>query len=272
MKITNHQNLPFEVVKEAGWNNRPGVDFGKRHVRVTTLIRPPQMSILEAQHWDELERDASSYVAAMMGTGFHLLMERSATTELCYRELSLSMGRESWTITGTLDKLNWEGVLTDWKTCKKYKVESHDFTDWEAQLNVYAWLAYTNGLTVSELQVWAYLKDAMASEPTLVRIPIPLWPQERVEAFITVCLTGLSLGRECTDEERWVRGGKWATMVQGKKRAVKLHDTIEDAQAHADRLGGWVEKRKKEYKRCQDFCSVSQFCPQFKADAGSEVA
>jgi hypothetical protein len=61
----------------------------------------------------------------------------------------------------------------------------------------------------------------------------------------------------CTDEERWTTPQKFALMKNGAKRATKLFDikpeTVED--------GYFIEHRPAVYRRCEDYCSVSKFCP-----------
>ena len=50
---------------------------------------------------------------------------------------------------------------------------------------------------------------------------------------------------------------------------MKLHESYDDAHAHAYKVGGYVEDREKKYVRCESFCSVSRFCSQFNASEDS---
>ena len=263
MRWTNTFGLPEEIVLEAEKNSgQPrGVDFSAKRVRVTSLIRPPQISILEAAHWNEIERDVSTIIPAMIGTGFHAIMERHSTWSK--KEVSLSAEVDGWTITGTADMISRDGMITDWKTCKAYKILKGDFSDWQEQINIYAFLAEENGYAVSAGQVWAVIKDAPASDPPMIHVPITIWPMSDIKMQISEHLKDLH-GRPCTDTERWARGGNFAIMQQGKTRAVKLHETEDAATEHASNIkGGFVERRKKRFIRCENFCNVSQFCQQF---------
>ena len=83
--------------------------------------------------------------------------------------------------------------------------------------------------------------------------------------------TGIAMGEtipQCTPEERWLRPTKYAVMKKGRKRAIKLHDNETEAHGHAETLGKdhLVELRKGEAGRCEKYCPVALFCPQFQKE------
>jgi hypothetical protein len=54
-------------------------------------------------------------------------------------------------------------------------------------------------------------------------------------------------------------------MKTGRKTAIKLFDTKEEAEKNMVSIGGtYVEERKAESKKCHDYCVCSQFCPFYK--------
>jgi hypothetical protein len=59
-------------------------------------------------------------------------------------------------------------------------------------------------------------------------------------------------------------------MKNGRKSAIKLFDTREDAAAFiasaTDARYLYLEERPGSYLRCQKYCSVASFCPQWQAD------
>ena len=61
---------------------------------------------------------------------------------------------------------------------------------------------------------------------------------------------------------------KDAGVKKGRKRAVKLHDDERDAHGHADALstGHSVEFRKGVSTRCEKYCAVAMFCPQYQQE------
>lgn len=117
---------------------------------------------------------------------------------------------------------------------------------------------------------------------------IPFMADSEIQKFIydRVCLHAAARFRNelppCTDEERWMKPQVFAVMKQGGKRAIKLHKSHDDADKHADELqvsaGVFVKgdksgqpketyfvvDRPKEYPRCQDYCSASPYCEQWK--------
>jgi hypothetical protein len=68
----------------------------------------------------------------------------------------------------------------------------------------------------------------------------------------------------CTPEERWERPTRYALMKKGRKRAIKLYDTEEDANGAVKEKDHYVEYRKGESVRCENYCPVKEFCNQYK--------
>ena len=104
------------------------------------------------------------------------------------------------------------------------------------------------------------------------RVNIKIWEKEKVENYINdrvmlhqQAMDGNPIG--CTEEERWARPSKYAVMKGGRKSAVKLFQAyeIEKAYSMASRLGGshYVEYRPEENIRCERYCDVAEFCPQY---------
>ena len=109
-------------------------------------------------------------------------------------------------------------------------------------------------------------------------IDIPLWSTSQQDEFVSNRVrlhqdaeTAYAMGQEiapCTPEERWLRPTKYAVMKKGRKRAIKLHDNETEAHGHAETLGKdhSVELRKGEAVRCEKYCPVTLFCPQFQKE------
>jgi len=117
-------------------------------------------------------------------------------------------------------------------------------------------------------------------------IAIPMWSTERAEAYIK---ERINLHRDakvnadwdeelplCTEDERWVRETKYAVKKEGRKTAVRVFDTEEEAQALLAEMPvkdkGFIETRKGEAVRCTgNFCGVNQWCTQYQASLKEEV-
>ncbi|MDP1615071.1 MAG: hypothetical protein Q8L68_04670, partial [Methylococcales bacterium] len=84
----------------------------------------------------------------------------------------------------------------------------------------------------------------------------------------------------CTDEERWRRPEFWAVMKKGRKSAVacnsylngeKIPFTEADAKKWIQDNGKKGEQlslecRKGVCMRCQNYCAVNTFCPQYNGE------
>ncbi len=75
----------------------------------------------------------------------------------------------------------------------------------------------------------------------------------------------------CTPEEWWERPTRFAVMKRGQKRAVRLYDTREEAEDNATKAGLYVEERPGSSVRCESYCRVASFCPQYTKIRGEQV-
>jgi len=71
---------------------------------------------------------------------------------------------------------------------------------------------------------------------------------------------------ECTEEERYNSGSKFAVKAKGRKTALRVLDSKEDAERwmQDNGKGDFIEERKGEDKKCLDFCSVCDFCNYYQ--------
>ena len=70
----------------------------------------------------------------------------------------------------------------------------------------------------------------------------------------------------CTPEERWSKGDTWAIMKAGRKTALKVCKSEEEAKSLVSELGGTnVEFRKGEDVRCESYCNVCKWCPYYQS-------
>jgi hypothetical protein len=287
MKLTNRLGLPAPLVKAI---SRPRPQYGPKTVSITTLIRPAQITGLEHQHEDNISEDAADRLWALMGTLLHDVLEGHAQgLENTIAEQRLEMLLAGWTITGKYDLTEFildNEDLSDWKFTSIYALKEKEpvKSEWEAQLNGYAELLRQQGRTVTSAKIvaigrdWSKRRAARESDypqkAVLIK-PVELWPSERVLGYFTkrVRLYEAALKGEwpeCSPDERWARPSQFAIMKKGNKKATKLCDdeaqanrwidnNIADGHAHHYR----VEPRPGESIRCESYCSVSQFCPQW---------
>ena len=66
----------------------------------------------------------------------------------------------------------------------------------------------------------------------------------------------------CNEKERWQTESKYAAMKKGRKSALRLCDTEEEAKAIAG--CEYVEYRPGVNRKCEDYCNCKNFCPFYK--------
>ena len=283
MKITNKQNLPPPVVALL---TRNFYTKGASQYSVTELMSPPKIRRLREQYDDQIEIDVTSMLASQFGTFMHGKLE-DKKIEGYINEERLYVDVDGITISGQIDlqKDDPDGVeIVDYKFVKAWSVMMNK-SEWETQLNVYKWLVETSKRKpVKRLQICAFIKDynqhetkESYPEAEAVMIDVPLWDSVKTETYVR---TRLEMHREakmahdfgeelqpCTDEERWAKETTYATKREGRKTAIRVFKTIEEATELAEKEKGYVETRKGEYTRCaRNYCGVAEWCSQYQEE------
>ena len=286
MEITNKTGLP-EVLVDAVTNDpySRGPDVFRS---ATELVGPPQIASLSRKHEDEITIDVSDRLYSLYGRLVHQLLENSSsgrydretiTEERLYARVPLWYGTDV-KISGSFDSFDLTtGIMSDYKFVSAWKFKDGVPKEYEQQLNIYAWLWEMNGRTtlVKGLTVTALYRDW--SKPEAKRNPaypqamvevhdVPLWSMDEQEAYIKERVAIHAEAEKsddhafwCTAEERWATPEKWAVYGKGKK-ALKLHNTPEEAEQHPGMVR--TEFRPGKSVRCESYCDVAAFCPQYK--------
>ena len=293
MIITNKLNMPDAFVK-AIQNSRHNAE---KCLSATTLLKGTKEIILTDRHFDEIEIDASDEVWAVFGTAVHSVLEHQEDD--AFKEESFSvpaaLGSE-WKITGKVDRYNMATeTIEDWKTASVWKVIYKDFQDWRTQGLIYAWLLRESGLNVRHIRFIALLKDFSKSEAKK-NADYPQSPAYIYEFDVNdselegvkdrAMYKALSVRdnwktpddeiEPCTPEERWSTPTKYAVMKEGRKTAVKVCATEEEAQNFIDDLEKDKDKHSIEVrpgidKKCEDYCPCAAFCSYYKETHKDEV-
>lgn len=256
--VTNKHNLPQALVNLLGARE---YSKGNSHWSVTQLIGAPRITVLRNQFKKEITEteDLSDRFWSLMGSNIHKILEHAVTDNSVVEE-RIFLETHGVTVSGQIDvQEHSDGVvdLIDWKFTNVYAV-SRPKPEWEAQLNLYAYLIQkVKGLKVEKASVCAIIRDWRKTDSLrrsgypvapIVMVDIPLWSFTMQEKFFEDRLTTLlhsyamhSLGEElpeCSDEDRWLRDGV--------------------------------------YIRCQHYCDVAPYCSQWrdhdKASAGGDPA
>jgi hypothetical protein len=281
MKLTNRLNLPEPIV-EAVRND--GYSRGDSDISVTSLLKPPQMTALEYFHEDEIEEDASDRIYSLLGQSIHTILERANQTGIAERRMSIEI--EGWKVSGGMDLVCKDRVLSDYKTVTVYKFKGGQAPiEYVQQLNCYAAILRAHGEEVKSAQIVAILRDWSKLEARrdpaypqsqVIVVPVTLWPALEAQVFLRERVLAHQQARktlpECSAEDRWERPTKYALMKQGGKRAVKLYDSQADALVHAATNPAlYVQDRPGESIRCAAYCSVSKWCGQFNKKSANQI-
>ena len=281
--ITNNFNLPAQFIRAL--NNLP-YSRGSSDISVTQLISAPYQRQLLKTH--EPVTDASDLVKSTLGTAFHEFLQRYGASEDAISEERLSMTVNGWVVSGAIDNIE-DHVLWDTKTTSVWAYKLGGKDDWERQLNVYAQLCREkhrqtgdDRYRIEGIKVTMYFTDFVKSTAgfdgnppsNAMVIDIPFWDEERAVRYIEerVRLHQEERPDPCTDEERWATKGAFALMKAMRKSAIKLYE--DRASAEAARAGKgpdhYVEERRKTFRRCESYCSVSHICPHHNSNPEGE--
>ena len=103
-------------------------------------------------------------------------------------------------------------------------------------------------------------------------MPLPMWSVGQAQDYINKRVekhrAEAANPPVCNKRERWQRDAKFALMKRGAKRAIRLFENEDMAEAAAIQMGKaappgqhfYVESRQAEPVRCLDFCAVQTYC------------
>ena len=275
MKITNNLNLPAALVQAVSTerHNEEGC------YSATTLLKGACETVLTKRHFEEIEVDASDSIWQVFGTAVHSIFEKQ--NDNSFKEESFSVPVYNSKVTGRVDSYDIENeIIVDWKTASIWKVQFADFDDWKKQGLIYAWLMKQNGLNVKACRFIALLKDHSKSKARLdanyPQSPVYVFEftvtekdLEEIEVFIKGRILELENAEKiedekltpCSKDERWASDDKYAIMKTGRKTALKLCDTEEEAKSLLEKLGGTSIEYRPASRKCKYYCNVCKWCP-----------
>lgn len=283
MIITNELNLPAPFVDAATSDYK----YTPKRYSVTSVLKGVREAILQRRHDDEIEQDAADMVWAIFGSAVHSILENSQETAEQLKEnwFSVDMG-DGYELSGIFDLYDdATGTVTDYKTATAWKVVFGEFDDWKRQTLCYVWMLRAIGFDAKRGEIVAMLKDhsktKAKADHTYPQHPVYRIGWDFSEQEIAECGEWLrgrfeeikraeALPDEelpmCTEEERWHKADKWAVMKEGRKTAVKLYDSEEEAQERVEEEGDkfYVEHRPGDDPKCRDYCSACAFCSHYK--------
>jgi len=281
MHYTNKLNLPQAIV-EAVKND--DYDSGTSFLTATQLNKPVQMVKLEKQYKDQIVEDVSDNIYALIGKAIHYILEKAESVMITEKRIyTVVMGKQ---ISCQLDRLalisdkgGFTGKLQDYKLTSVWQYIYGVNKEYEEQLNIIAYILGRNSYKVSQLEIVMIFRDWQKSkakydknypQQQIAIIPVKLWTYEEQEKFIhdKIVKHEHKDNFGCTKNETWNRGDKWAVMSRNRKKAFKVHNSLEDAEKHLkDALyshpAAYIEYRPGENIRCNSYCKVNIWCPTY---------
>jgi len=285
MKLTNKFGLPQPFVDAVSIDEyrRGDADF-----TTTELIRPVRISAFSEKYFSERVEDVSDRVWSLFGQAKHVVLERIAKRNpdryVVEKRFATKMPGTDYEISGRIDLYdNHTRILYDWKDNSVWKFMLGDTEEWEQQGNINAYLMRAWSYEVKSLVNITFLKDWKVREARMTRkkdypkcaihvIPLPLWSVGQQQAYILERIKKQVEERDnppvCTEKERWERPAVLAVMKKGRKRALKLCESNQQAYKMLDFYRDhskpgekfFIEERPNEPVRCLDHCPVRIFC------------
>ena len=246
MIITNKYGVPEPLLTLATGEY---YTKGEAQYSVTELMSPPKIRRLREKHDANVTQDVSDMLWSMFGSALHVVMERGRQTPGWITEERLFLEMDGVKISGQIDlqQVTPKGVsIIDYKFTSAWAV-MQDKVEWEQQLNVYAYLVQkVKGLEVSSLSICAFIRDfsrhdARENYPDapIHMVSIPMWTMDQTEAYIRERLNEhrnakaeMDLGGnlpDCSPIERWMSETTYAVKREGRKTAIRVFKTIEEA-------------------------------------------
>ena len=272
MKLINKFDAPDSIVAaiKADPYTKAGADFS-----LTELISPPQIRRLWKKHEEEISIDVRDEIWKLLGKGVHAALEQAGDVGI--KEQRFHATHDGTTVSGAVDLID-DGEITDYKVTSVFSVQCGLKTDWESQLNLYAWLLRQNDITATSLNIVTICRDWMKSragkpdypDSPVVVLRVPVWSDERQDRYLDrrVRIHAQEATIPCTPEERWARG---AYEVTGGRGRPKIFDTLNEATGYVNEQENpklRVVKGNAKFIRCESWCDVAEFCPQWKGEKG----
>ena len=285
MKLTNKLGLPQPFVEAV----KREYTYKEKQYSVTSLLKGTMQTILERRYHDVIEQDVADMVWLIFGTAVHSVLENAqeGAEELKENKMIIPIG--DYKLSGIFDLYNDKTkTVTDYKTGSVWKVIFDDWDDYKKQLLCYAYMLRTIGFDCKRGEIVMLLKDFSKTkaktdanypnEPVYVKkFEFTEKEIEEAEKFIFAKFEEIKRCEKlsddelpvCTPTERWHKGDKYAVMKKGRKTAIRLCDSEEEAEKYIVWKGiddgeHYVEFREGTDGKCVEYCNVNKYCPFYK--------
>lgn len=324
-RFTNRTRLSPIAVAWATKSDYPHLN-DPRTFSVTEIIQPSNITALMRRHRHEQVRDVVDMTSAAIGKAVHAAIAESLPDDvraLSEQQLTTTIDVDGalYTIRGQFD--NWLplwvleefhrlfdegafqqagplkierpegaddeiGKVSDTKTCPVWKVVYKDFDDWNAQVNLYAWLIErATGFKTMGAEIMCVLdgwkwrdaqKDPDYPQAKIVRVELPpirrpevieSWVKQRIREIRSQLELKDNQLAPCSPEERWEKPTVYAVTKRGNKRSMRNFEDRREAEAYRAKQAGTIDiiERPGERTRCEKYCSLRPWCSLYGSRA-----
>ena len=282
MIITNNLNLPKQFVSAV----KKDYVYKEKRYSVTSMLKGAREILLSRRHNDEITSDVADMIWAIFGSSVHKILEESESEEDEHKEMRIEIEMPNgYILSGVVDLFSEsKKMVTDFKTGTVWKVIFNDWEDYRKQTLMYAYMLRKLGYEVNSSEIVMLLKDfSKTKSKTEAGYPkqnvyvkhfdFSEHDFEYIDNYLCTKFEELQRLEKiadedlpiCSEEERWASPTKYAVMKNGRKTAVKLCDSEEEANEYISQgKGEYIELRKGIDKKCTEYCSCCSFCSYFK--------
>ena len=262
-KITNKQGVNELLVNavRVAMNSHVSHAEGGYYASVTELLNEPQQVLLRRRHADEIERDVLECIDLFIGTAVHEFIHNARGDYKGLSEERFKCEVLGKIVSGGMDDgilVIRDMIIEDFKVVKSFSAGlDSSKPKWEAQLNMYGYMATLDGYTVKGLAIVPIVKDYPLKEygKPLAGKPIRGWGKEKgqvVGHYPPAQVYRIPL-------EVWAKEKTLAFMEEKVSKLVEAEPESDKALSFKfpcqDTWGG---------RRCKDYCDVAEFCHQAK--------
>ena len=201
------------------------------------------------------------------------------------REKNLTYDALGWRLSGTLDRfIISSGTIQDYKLTSVWAyLNAESKSEWVAQQNIYAFLLREAGYEVNKAEIIGIYRDWSGGEKMRNKdypsgrsntIPIELYSHEAMRDYIHKRIAlhknaeENGVVPECSSKERWASPDTFAVKQKNRVKAMRVLHSKAAAEAFIEANSFkysdmFIEERLGKNTKCESYCSVSKFCPQY---------
>lgn len=261
----------------------------KNTYSATTLLNDPKQILLTRRHFDEIEEDASDRIWSLLGKSVHSILENAGEGEEEFTEERIFWKYGEDTVSGQFDLFDMgKKMLSDYKLTSVYTYILGDNKKYYLQLLIYAILLRKNGFECNSGNIYQIFRDWSMTKAKITA-GYPQQPVNKItfnfkkedfdygEKFIEEKLAEINKYKDCKDdniptcseETRWHKPDTFAVKKNGRKTALRVLSTKEDAEKYMkDNGGDFIEERSGTDTRCESYCPCREFCNYWKENYG----